>query len=86
LSGTNGNPGKLFKLRQNKTDPKIEILAGLTTFVTMAYIIFVNPTVLSSTGMDFGAVMVAPVSQRQSELLLWANGPIIHLPLLREWV
>lgn len=50
---------KLFKLSQNKNDPKIEALTGLITFVIMTYIIFVNPTILSSTGMDFGAVTVA---------------------------
>jgi AGZA family xanthine/uracil permease-like MFS transporter len=47
-----------FKLSENKTTVRTEILAGITTFVTMAYIIFVNPAVLSSTGIDTGAVMV----------------------------
>lgn len=50
---------KLFKLKENGTDVRTELLAGLTTFLTMAYIIFVNPTMLSSTGMDAGAVFVA---------------------------
>ncbi|MGB9938825.1 NCS2 family permease [Methanosarcina sp.] len=74
---------KLFKLRQNKTDPKTEALAGLTTFVTMAYIIFVNPTILSSTGMDFGAVMVATcLSAAIGTLImgLWANYPFALAP------
>lgn len=48
-----------FKLQQNGTDPKTEVVAGFTTFVTMAYIIFVNPAILSGAGMDFEAVMVA---------------------------
>jgi len=74
---------KLFKLSQNKTDPKTEALAGLTTFVTMAYIIFVNPTILSSTGMDFGAVMVATcLSAAVGTLImgLWANYPFALAP------
>ncbi len=50
---------KLFKLQENKTTPKIEVLAGLTTFLTMAYILIVNPLILSDTGMDFGAVFTA---------------------------
>ena len=50
---------KLFKLKENGTDVRTELLAGLTTFLTMAYIIFVNPTMLAQTGMDHGAVFVA---------------------------
>ncbi|MGR5130142.1 NCS2 family permease [Photobacterium swingsii] len=50
---------KLFKLKEHGTDVRTEMLAGLTTFLTMAYIIFVNPTMLSQTGMDHGAVFVA---------------------------
>ena len=48
----------LFKLNVNDTNIKKEILAGFTTFITMSYIIFVNPQIMSSTGMDFGAVFV----------------------------
>ncbi len=43
---------KFFGLREKQTTVKIEFVAGVTTFLTMAYIIFVNPTILSSTGMD----------------------------------
>jgi AGZA family xanthine/uracil permease-like MFS transporter len=50
---------RLFKLSANGTNARTEILAGLTTFLTMAYIIFVNPSILSATGMDKGAVFVA---------------------------
>lgn len=50
---------KVFKLSDNKTDTKTEILAGITTFMTMAYILAVNPSVLSATGMDSGAVFTA---------------------------
>ena len=49
----------LFKLKANNTSVKIEVIAGLTTFLTMSYIIFVNPTILAQTGMDHGAVFVA---------------------------
>ena len=48
-----------FKLKSLKTNVKTEVLAGVTTFLTMSYIIFVNPAILSKTGMDFGAVFVA---------------------------
>ena len=48
----------LFKLNVNGTSIKKEILAGFTTFITMSYIIFVNPQIMSTTGMDFGAVFV----------------------------
>ena len=50
---------KLFKLSANGTDIRTEVIAGVTTFLTMAYIIFVNPAILSATGMDKGAVFVA---------------------------
>ena len=50
---------KLFKLSANKTDAKTEVLAGITTFMTMAYILAVNPNILSATGMDSGAVFTA---------------------------
>lgn len=50
---------KVFKLRENKTSVKVEITAGITTFMTMAYILAVNPDILGATGMDKGAVFVA---------------------------
>lgn len=50
---------KLFKLKENKTDVKTEVLAGVTTFMTMAYILAVNPSVLSAAGMDANAVLLA---------------------------
>lgn len=50
---------KIFKLSAHHTTVKTEVIAGFTTFLTMAYIIFVNPQMLSSTGMDSGAVFVA---------------------------
>ena len=44
-----------FKLAENNTDVKTEVIAGITTFMTMAYIIFVNPDILAAAGMDQGA-------------------------------
>ncbi len=50
---------KLFKLSENKTNVKTEVVAGITTFMTMAYILAVNPSILSATGMDPTAVLLA---------------------------
>ncbi|MEW6484709.1 NCS2 family permease [Tatumella sp. UCD-D_suzukii] len=50
---------KLFKLKAHKTTVRTEVIAGLTTFLAMAYILFVNPSILGATGMDKGAVFVA---------------------------
>ena len=48
-----------FKLRENGTNVRTEVMAGITTFMTMAYILFVNPSILSETGMPFNAVLFA---------------------------
>src|SRR5690554_7951320 len=50
---------KLFKLKENKTNVRTELLAGIVTFMTMAYILIVNPNILSEAGMDWGAVFTA---------------------------
>lgn len=50
---------KLFKLREHQTDVKTEIAAGITTFMTMAYILAVNPSILSEAGMNANAVLLA---------------------------
>lgn len=50
---------RLFKLSEHGTNVKTEVVAGITTFLTMSYIIIVNPTILSTTGMDHGAIFVA---------------------------
>ena len=52
---------KLFKLKQNKTTVTTELLAGLTTFMAMSYIIFINPQILSQTGMDYNSIYVATI-------------------------
>ncbi|HCD13068.1 MULTISPECIES: NCS2 family permease [Shewanella] len=74
---------KLFKLKQNKTSLKQEAVAGLTTFLTMAYIIFVNPAMLADAGMDQGAVFVATCIAAAIGCLvmgLLANYPIALAP------
>lgn len=50
---------KFFKLKENNTDVKTEVLAGITIFMTMAYILAVNPSILAETGMDHGALFTA---------------------------
>ena len=84
---------RVFRLRENKTTARTEVLAGLTTFLTMAYIIFLQPAILSgslfgfNTGMDFGAVMVATcVAAALASILmgLWARYPIAQAPGMGE--
>ena len=50
---------KLFKLKDNDTTVRTEVIAGITTFMTMAYILAVNPSLLSASGMDATAVLIA---------------------------
>ena len=50
---------KFFHLKENHTDAKTEVMAGITTFMTMAYILAVNPNILSAAGMDAKAVLIA---------------------------
>ncbi|EWH00261.1 hypothetical protein Q427_20545 [Halomonas sp. BC04] len=72
-----------FKLTEHNTSVKTEVIAGITTFLTMAYIIFVNPSILSEAGMDYGAVFVATCLAAAVGCLimgLWANYPIAQAP------
>ena len=72
-----------FKLKENGTDARTEVVAGITTFLTMAYIIFVNPMILADAGMDHGAVFVATcLAAALGSLVmgLWANWPIGMAP------
>ncbi|MDL2258507.1 NCS2 family permease [Eubacteriales bacterium OttesenSCG-928-K08] len=74
---------KLFKLKEHNTTVRTEIIAGLTTFFAMAYIIFVNPGMLVATGMDFNAVMVATCLSAALGTLLTAfmsNTPFAQAP------
>ena len=70
---------KLFKLKESNTDIQTELLAGFTTFITMAYIIFVNPQMMSSTGMDLGASFVGTcIAAAIASIVMgfYANWPI----------
>lgn len=74
---------KLFKLREHNTNVRTEVIAGLTTFLTMAYIIFVNPSVLKDAGMDQGSVFVATcLAAAVGSFIMgfWANYPIALAP------
>lgn len=82
-----------FRFDENNTTVRTEILAGITTFLTMAYIIFVQPAILSgamfgfSTGMDFGAVMVATcvsAAVATAIMALYARYPIAQAPGMGE--
>ncbi|MDP6580485.1 MAG: NCS2 family permease [Vicinamibacterales bacterium] len=74
-----------FHLVEHGTTPRTEVLAGLTTFLTLAYILFVQPALLSSVGLDFGAVFVATcVASAFATLLMagLANYPIAVAPAM----
>jgi adenine/guanine/hypoxanthine permease len=78
---------RLFGLREAGTTVRAEVLGGATTFMTMAYIVFVNPAVLSQAGMDFGAVMTATCLS--AAVATWvmglaANYPIAMAPAMGE--
>lgn len=72
-----------FQLSANRTDVRTEVVAGLTTFLTMAYIIFVNPAILSKAGMDQGSVFVATclaAAIATAIMGLYANYPFALAP------
>jgi AGZA family xanthine/uracil permease-like MFS transporter len=74
-----------FSLRANHTTVRTEIVAGVTTFLTMAYIVFVQPAVLSAAGMDFGAVLAATclaTAFATTLMALLANYPIAVAPAM----
>ncbi len=74
---------KLFRLKENGTSVRREIVAGFTTFTTLSYIIFVQPTLLSIAGMDSGAVMVATCLSSAGATILMAfmtNYPVALAP------
>ena len=76
---------RIFHLAEHRTTVKTEIVAGVTTFLTMAYIVFVQPTVLSAAGMDFGAVLTATCIASGIATLMMAflaNYPIAVAPAM----
>ena len=77
------NLDKLFHLKERNTDVKTEVIAGITTFMTMAYILAVNPSILSASGMDSGAVFTATALASMIATLLmaaFANYPFVLAP------
>ncbi|HUU28891.1 MAG TPA: NCS2 family permease [archaeon] len=78
---------RFFGLKELNSKVSTELIAGLTTFMTMSYIIFVQPAVLSDAGMDFGSVMMATcISAAAASLImgLWANYPVALAPGMGE--
>lgn len=78
-------PTDFFKLKENGTSPRTEVLAGLTTFATMAYIIFVQPVVLQAAGLDAGAVFTSTclITAFATILMaLLANYPVAVAPAM----
>jgi len=74
---------RIFRLRENQTSVRQELLAGLTTFMTMAYVVVVNPRILSEAGMPVDGVLFATcISAALATLVmgLWANYPIALAP------
>lgn len=74
---------KLFKLRENNTDVKTEVIGGITTFMTMAYILAVNPSMLAAAGMDATAVLMATCLASfigTAAMALMANYPFALAP------
>lgn len=74
---------RVFKLSEHKTDVKTEVLAGITSFMTMAYILIINPLILSDAGMDFGGVFTATALSAVIATLVMAfaaNYPFVLAP------
>lgn len=81
--GNDGFLEKQFRLKENNTDVKTEVMAGITTFMTMAYILAVNPEMLSLTGMDKGGVFTATALSAVVATLImafYANYPFVLAP------
>ena len=87
IIGEQGVVETVFHISENKTTVKRECLAGLTIFVSMAYILFVNPSILGAAGMDHGAVFTATALSAIVGCLLMgllANYPIAIAPGLGD--
>jgi AGZA family xanthine/uracil permease-like MFS transporter len=70
---------RIFGLAESGSNLRTEVLGGVTTFMTMAYIVFVNPAILSQTGMDFGAVMTATCLS--AAIATWVMGLAANYPI-----
>ncbi len=79
---------RVFKLREHGTTARTEVIAGFTTFLTMVYIVFVNPQILGVAGMDTSAVFVTTclIAAFGSILMgLFANLPVALAPAMAGW-
>ena len=74
---------RIFHLKENHTSVRTEIMAGITTFMTMAYILAVNPGIMSAAGMDKGALLTA--LPHSSAPFSWRSLPITPSPSLPAW-
>jgi AGZA family xanthine/uracil permease-like MFS transporter len=75
---------RVFKLREHGTTARTEVIAGFTTFLTMVYIVFVNPQILGVAGMDTSAVFVTTclIAARQHSDGVFANLPVALAPAM----
>ena len=83
MTNNSGFFEKFFKLSEHGTNARTEVLAGFTTFMTMAYILIVNPLILADAGMDFGAVFTATALASLVATLImafYANLPFVLAP------
>lgn len=75
----------MFKLQEANTNAKTEVLAGITTFLTMVYIVVVNPVILSDAGVPFDQYLWQPSFQPLLVRCGWHLPPIIQLQLRQVW-
>ena len=76
---------RVFHLQEHHTDVKTEVVAGITTFMTMAYILAVNPNILAASGMDSGAVFTATALSACLATILMRYFQTIRLYLHPVW-
>ena len=76
---------KFFKLKENGTSVGTEVVAGFTTFFAMAYIIVVNPSILSESGMEWGAVFLATIISAVIGTWSWVWWPTSPTPRPPAW-
>jgi AGZA family xanthine/uracil permease-like MFS transporter len=75
---------RIFHVKENQTTVRRELLAGLTTFMTMAYVVIVNPQILAETGMPVDGVLFATCISSAVATLVMDSGRITRLPSLLE--
>jgi adenine/guanine/hypoxanthine permease len=75
----------VFQLAANKTSVRTEVLAGLTTYLTMAYIVVVNPAILAPSGIDPGGRLLPPALRPRSGPRRWVCSPICRWRWRLAW-